>query len=850
MGGYGGICVDGINQFECKCNVGYVGGINTKCEIAPWLLYDKTPVCMETYGTQSYVKDAMSCQILAMNYDVPAVNGIKDTVDFFSYDATRQKCRFSSACSFKATTNSFVTYRRRTSTDSVVKPSPIDCDGYYTLGKCSTTCGIGTQWRTFTIETQPQHGGKACPTGTLDEYGGIQDVQECVNEPCPTTADPQINFIDISIKDKDFCTGFNLFKDVTDSEDICMQKCKDTPKCRYYSYFHQTQYCVLTMHCETKGKAQDGTTVTIKKLDAPLEVIFTEVQGDVFCDENKLFSGKTSGLSDCEQKCVNNAECKYASFWYSGTDNYCVLTKTCTKKTNQNHKIGIRTKLQGGPTTVPPTTVGPTTASTTSILLTDSTQTTTSMKANDNIVFTFIQNKDHEYCDAPKLFDGSTDTLEECEKKCINTLNCEYISYFHQSKHCYLTSTCDKKQTDTTFQLVTLSDWKGDCKGRALSSQKVANLNDCESECISKTQCNNFVFWSKINWCKTFSSCQIMRYHKDKSSVMYERQQGNKNIEIRRKSGSVKQTTTQVSSTFELKSSSNWIGDCKDRVLSSDEAKDFDDCKGRCRLDSQCNNFVFWKNSNNWCKTFPSCKQMKYNKDKSSVMYQRRKNNEPVTIPQSTTQITATSTKPEEWELISKSKACGNAFGNALGFVPSKAKISLKDCQDRCVKTANCRRIDYYTKSKYCAFYAQSCDKECPSQGSTTNDNICILPTISSSKGSSTYKFHGTNDVSPSQAFIDSDENSEIGTEATLGIIIILIIVVAILVAVIVAMLIIRNNQRSQQNLGYNERKIEMKKLEFCGQQDDSKSVSEQDLGLLGQKRVSLPPFPNADLNV
>merc|ERR1719502_1345742 len=59
---------------------------------------------------------------------------------------------------------------------------PVDCVmgpwGEWT--PCSDICGGGTQTRTRTVETQPEHGGDACPSSLMEE-------QACNDHPCPVT---------------------------------------------------------------------------------------------------------------------------------------------------------------------------------------------------------------------------------------------------------------------------------------------------------------------------------------------------------------------------------------------------------------------------------------------------------------------------------------------------------------------------------------------------------------------------------------------------------------------------------------------------------------------------------------
>ncbi len=56
---------------------------------------------------------------------------------------------------------------------------PVDCevDNWTDWGKCSATCGGGTQERTRKVKTQAQNGGKACPV--------LTETQACNTQPCP-----------------------------------------------------------------------------------------------------------------------------------------------------------------------------------------------------------------------------------------------------------------------------------------------------------------------------------------------------------------------------------------------------------------------------------------------------------------------------------------------------------------------------------------------------------------------------------------------------------------------------------------------------------------------------------------
>ena len=63
--------------------------------------------------------------------------------------------------------------------DSESTPDPINCVGSWSgWSACNTTCGGGTQTRSWTTTTQPQHGGTACPTPDTES-------QACNTQACP-----------------------------------------------------------------------------------------------------------------------------------------------------------------------------------------------------------------------------------------------------------------------------------------------------------------------------------------------------------------------------------------------------------------------------------------------------------------------------------------------------------------------------------------------------------------------------------------------------------------------------------------------------------------------------------------
>ena len=61
-------------------------------------------------------------------------------------------------------------------------PCPVDCGyNWSNWSDCTETCGGGTQERTLTIHTQPQHGGNTCPANSVE-------TKACNTNPCPVSS--------------------------------------------------------------------------------------------------------------------------------------------------------------------------------------------------------------------------------------------------------------------------------------------------------------------------------------------------------------------------------------------------------------------------------------------------------------------------------------------------------------------------------------------------------------------------------------------------------------------------------------------------------------------------------------
>ena len=77
-----------------------------------------------------------------------------------------------------------------------IQPAPVDCDGEWSeWDSCTTTCGVGTKARTFTVQTPAVHGGTPCRQGTELLSEGSTQTSTCnlgaclVPTPAPVVAD-------------------------------------------------------------------------------------------------------------------------------------------------------------------------------------------------------------------------------------------------------------------------------------------------------------------------------------------------------------------------------------------------------------------------------------------------------------------------------------------------------------------------------------------------------------------------------------------------------------------------------------------------------------------------------------
>lgn len=81
-----------------------------------------------------------------------------------------------------------------------------------------------------------------------------------------------------------------------------------------------------------------------------------EGPGDHYCGgatnaeyaANTIFSGVSSGQVECESRCNSEPDCSFMSFWLTGGENRCHLTKECEHMSYQPHTILVFKKTPAG----------------------------------------------------------------------------------------------------------------------------------------------------------------------------------------------------------------------------------------------------------------------------------------------------------------------------------------------------------------------------------------------------------------------------------------------------------------------------------------------------------------------
>jgi hypothetical protein len=89
------------------------------------------------------------------------------------YKITKESENYGNQCEYKDGDTEII--------DCNTQPCPIDCEGSFgAFNSCSAECGGGTQSRTYTIQTNAEHGGATCP-----HINGDIDTQNCNTQNCP-----------------------------------------------------------------------------------------------------------------------------------------------------------------------------------------------------------------------------------------------------------------------------------------------------------------------------------------------------------------------------------------------------------------------------------------------------------------------------------------------------------------------------------------------------------------------------------------------------------------------------------------------------------------------------------------
>jgi len=131
------------------------------------------------------------------------------------------------------------------------------------------------------------------------------------------------------------CADPHLWQGHVASRTDCEDKCAAESRCGYYSFWVDTAWCRLTTTCCSRG-AQNANIEIHKKMGHPGLPVWKVRAGPgrFACQETPgsviVHLHGSSCQADCQQRCAQDHECKYATFWWSG-GNWCSLMRSCDK---------------------------------------------------------------------------------------------------------------------------------------------------------------------------------------------------------------------------------------------------------------------------------------------------------------------------------------------------------------------------------------------------------------------------------------------------------------------------------------------------------------------------------------
>jgi len=173
-----------------------------------------------------------------------------------------------------------------------------------------------------------------------------KEIEESIPPPSPCTGD---KYCPRDGPGQNHCAGerSNILTDgISTGMAECKARCNKDKECKFMSFWKTggKNWCRTTKNCDVKGQQSQDIVIQEK----PTKEVLKKGPGADFCAgpaDNILTEGASKGQDDCNKKCEANSECKFISYWTTGGQNFCRLTKKCDViKQQPGNKIIISEK--------------------------------------------------------------------------------------------------------------------------------------------------------------------------------------------------------------------------------------------------------------------------------------------------------------------------------------------------------------------------------------------------------------------------------------------------------------------------------------------------------------------------
>lgn len=123
----------------------------------------------------------------------------------------------------------------------------------------------------------------------------------------------------------------------------CEDQCLHDPRCNYFSYWRsgKLSYCRTHKTCRKDGMVtEEGARIAIFRRTSLAKFLEISSRSGEYC-LGALSQGPSWGLASCRSQCLENVDCKYFSFSFSGIFNYCRLHAHCGTRGREDAQVSI-----------------------------------------------------------------------------------------------------------------------------------------------------------------------------------------------------------------------------------------------------------------------------------------------------------------------------------------------------------------------------------------------------------------------------------------------------------------------------------------------------------------------------